>query len=55
MNTSYVIIGDNIVISDENGNQKVIKYDELVESILKQENVVELLETEIRQYEDTLK
>ena len=55
MNKSYVIIGDNIVISDEKGNQKVIKYDELVESILKQENVVELLEKQIKQYEDTLK
>ena len=56
MNKSYLLYKDNdVIVEDENGNKRVIKYQDNIENLLIYENLVETLEKSILTLEKDLK
>lgn len=52
MNKNYVYVDGNAIISDDEGNQKVIKYHDNLDEVLAKENVVESIEDKIEELEE---
>lgn len=56
MNKEYIVYKDNdVIVEDENGNKKAIKYQDNIKELLTQENLVEILEKELVDLEKSKK
>lgn len=54
MNKEYFYIDENIIVEDENGNKILRENTNNIEEILKQENVIEILENKLKELEEML-
>lgn len=55
MNIEYILYKDkDVIVEDENGNKRVIQYQDNIKELLTQENLVEELETELANLETSL-
>lgn len=47
MNKEYIYIDGKVIVEDENGNKNVMQYNDKIEEILIQENLMETMKKEL--------